>query len=208
MKTRKAVLIVGLTSLAVACNGGGVVIVERPLIDDELVRIPLVIRWPGSVRPHTISAPTTTLDVHATLLELAAGTTAPSTGRSLWPELTAAAETMPVDRLVFAAAPGLEGATMVRSARRKLILAPRNGVRRGQGFGLGRTGDLEYAFDLEADPGEQANLAGTADLEVAWLRTRLLGWTKVQQSLQPSPGQQTMSATTRDQLEALGYVVD
>jgi arylsulfatase A-like enzyme len=175
---------------------------------DELVRIPLVIHWPGSVRPHTISAPTTTLDVHATLLELAAGTTAPSTGRSLWPELTAAAETMPVDRLVFAAAPGLEGATMVRSARRKLILAPRNGVRRGQGFGLGRTGDLEYVFDLEADPGEQANLAGTANLEVAWLRTRLLGWIRVQQSLQPSPGQQTMSSTTRDQLEALGYVVD
>jgi hypothetical protein len=67
---------------------------------------------------------------------------------------------------------------------------------------------VEYVFNLENDPDEQHNLAGTDKLELAWLRTRLMAWIEAQRVLQPSPGDQVMDDETKDQLEALGYVVD
>lgn len=175
---------------------------------DELLRIPLTIHWPEKVAPGRIASPTTTLDLHASLVALAGGSVDASTGSSLWPLVLNPEISPPPHELVFAAAPGIDGATMVRSQHRKLIFAPRNGKNRGQGNDLGRSWDLEYVFDLEADPGETTNLAGWNDLEMAWLRTRLAGWTAAQQALQPEPGSMTMSDETRDQLEALGYLVD
>jgi hypothetical protein len=75
------------------------------------------------------------------------------------------------------------------------------------GKGRGRSWDVEYVFDLVNDPGERHNVAGTDELEVAWLRTRLAAWVETQRALQPSPGDRVMDDETREQLEALGYVV-
>jgi len=175
---------------------------------DEMLRIPLIIRWPARITPKKIADLTNTLDLHATLIELAAASPGRSTGTPLWPRILGRDAPAPVHQVTFAAAPGLAGGLMARSRRWKLISAPRDGIRRGQGKGRGRSWDLEFVFDLESDPSELHNLAGASDLEVAWLRTRLMAWVKVQQALQPSPGDQVMDDETKDQLEALGYVVD
>jgi len=175
---------------------------------DEMLRIPLIIRWPTRISPNETSSLTNTLDLHATLVELASSDPGGSTGTSLWPRLLHRQPPTPSHRVTFAAAPGLAGGVMARSQRWKLISVPNDGIRRGQGKGRGRSWDLEYVFDLIDDPGEQHNLAGTADLEIAWLRTRLMAWVETQRALQPVPGDQVMDNETKDQLEALGYVVD
>ena len=175
---------------------------------DEMLRIPLIIRWPTRITPKKISSLTNTLDLHATLVELASSSPGGSTGTSLWPRLLHRQVPTPAHRVTFAAAPALAGGVMARSQRWKLISVPNDGIRRGQGKGRGRSWNLEYVFDLIDDPGEQHNLAGTADLEIAWLRTRLMAWVETQSALQPVPGDQVMDDETKDQLEALGYVVD
>ncbi len=175
---------------------------------DEMLRIPLTIRWPGHIPPGRIDTLTNTLDVHAAMIELVGGSTEDYTGSSL---LSLMRDESALDAgypVTFAAAPGLSGAVMARSLRWKLIQAPRNGPDRGQGTGRGRSWDAEYVFDLVNDPDEHHNLAGTDELEVAWLRSRLTAWLETQKALQPAPGDQVMDDETKDQLEALGYVVE
>lgn len=175
---------------------------------DEMLRIPLVVSWPGRIRPHRIESLTSTVDLHASLLTLLGGDPDESTGRSLWPEILGGNPERAQPQITFAVAPSLDGAVMARSDRWKLIRTPRNGPDRGLGHGRGRSWDVEYVFDLVNDPDEQANLAGTDELEVAWLRSRLTEWLETQRTLQPAPGDQVMDDETKDQLEALGYVVE
>jgi len=175
---------------------------------DEMLRIPLILRWPGNINTGTIRTLTNTLDLHASMVELAAGKASDSTGSSLWPLIAGTNTPDSQPPLTFAAAPGLALAIMARSDRWKLIRSPRDGPDRGQGKGRGRSWDVEYVFNLENDPDEQYNIAGTDQLELAWLRTRLMAWIEIQRSLQPSPGDQVMDDETKDQLEALGYVVN
>ena len=175
---------------------------------DEMLRIPLILRWPGHLGPSTINALTNTRDLHTSMVELAGGSADESTGSSLWPLMSGRSAPDARPPITFAAAPGLEGAVMARSHRWKLIQVPRNGPRRGMGKGRGRSWDVEYVFDLVSDPDEQHNLAGIDELEVAWLRTRLTAWVATQQALQPVPGDQVMDDEIKDQLEALGYIVE
>jgi arylsulfatase A-like enzyme len=175
---------------------------------DEMLRIPLIIRWPARISPGEISDLANTLDLHATLVELAATSPVGTTGTALWPGILDRDAPTQNRQITFAAAPGLAGGVMARSPRWKLIMVPNEGIRRGQGKGRGRSFDLEYVFDLESDPNEQHNLAGTTELEVAWLRTRLKAWLEKQRELQPVPGDQVMDDETKDQLEALGYIVE
>ena len=94
---------------------------------------------------------------------------------------------------------------MARSARFKVIWAPRTGTQWGMGEGLGRSRDAEYVFDLAADPAERRNLAGVLDHpEVRWLRARLLAWAHApepEEGAAPAPTDEA----TRKKLEALGY---
>ena len=175
---------------------------------DEMLHIPLIMSWPGRVKPGRVTTPTTTVDLHATLLALLGRPPEAAIGRSLWPTVLGTEPASSEPRLTFAAAPGLDGAVMVRSRDWKLIQAPRGGVKRGQGHGRGRSWDLEYLFDLASDPGERHNRAGLDSLEVAWLRSRLLGWLETQRALQPTAGEAPMDAATEQQLEALGYIVE
>jgi arylsulfatase A-like enzyme len=175
---------------------------------DEMLHIPLIMSWPGRIGPRRVTSLTTTVDLHATLLALLGRPSEAVTGRSLWPTALGTEPSSSEPRLTFAAAPGLDGAVMVRSRDWKLIQAPRGGVKRGQGHGRGRSWDLEYLFDVASDPGERHNRAGLDSLEIAWLRSRLLGWLETQRALQPTAGEAPMDAATREQLEALGYIVE
>jgi len=175
---------------------------------DEMLRIPLILRWPGRLGAGRVDALTNTRDLHDSMVELAGGSADDFTGSSLWSLIGDHGAQDAAPSITFAAAPGLSGAVMARSHRWKLIQAPRNGPDRGMGKGRGRSWDVEYVFDLVNDPDEQHNLAGTDELEVAWLRNRLAAWVETQKVLQPTPGDQAMDDETRDQLEALGYIVE
>lgn len=176
---------------------------------DEQLAIPLIVRWPGHVAPGVIDAPTDNVDLHATLALLADsgrnGGDEPSGGRSLWPVL--ADGPRPERQVQFAAASSVEGGEfMARSRRYKVIQAPRAGNAWGMGQGLGRDRDVEYVFDLVADPGETVNLAGEDIPEAAWLSGLLDAWVAVGLQLEAGTPLAEMDEETLDSLRALGYV--
>jgi arylsulfatase A-like enzyme len=170
---------------------------------EEMLRIPLILWAPGRLRQAVIESPTDTLDLHATLLDLAGhdpdGT---SQGTSLLRrDRPAHGEAR------LAAASSLKGGLYAaRSRRFKLIWAPRTGLGWGMGGGWGRSRDPEYVFDLVRDPGETVNLAGSGAFEVAWLRSRLIAWVERGRSAAEEPEKTPTDRETRDRLRALGYV--
>ncbi len=181
---------------------------------DELLRIPLLLSWPGHVAPQVVARPT---DNHELSLALAAlvETRRSAAGAWLWRLLRPGRQRdasagrdrtgSPEGDLRLAAAASVRGGIyMARTPRYKVIWAPRTGVQWGMGEGLGRSRDPEYVFDLRADPGERTNRAGLDLPEVLWLRARLLAWARAGEAggEEPAPA----DAETREQLRALGYV--
>jgi arylsulfatase A-like enzyme len=170
---------------------------------EEMLHIPLILWSPGRIQPASIAAPTNTLDVYTTLLQFA-GIAPPkeTRGRSLV-RLNGDNED-----LHLAAASNVKGGIYAASSGHlKLVWAPRMGFGWGMGEGLGRSHDPEYLFDLEKDPGETVNLAGSGILEAAWLRSRLLAWVERGRT---APGAADkappVDRETRERLRALGYV--
>jgi len=171
---------------------------------EEMIRIPLVLWWPGAVTPGEHAGPTSTLDLHATLAGLVAPDAA-GEGRSLLPRPPEPDLHLP-DLHLAAAASVKGGIYSVQSARWKLVWAPRRGLDWGLGGGAGRTRSAEYLFDLEADPRELANRAGEGGLEAAWLRSRLRAWIAAKTSRQTREEEPGVDDETRRRLQALGYV--
>ena len=175
---------------------------------EEMLKIPLIFWWPTRLEPARVETATDNLDLHETLRALVgAPLSGLGAGRSLWPLLRRPAARH--KEVIFAAASSLKGGIfMARSARHKLIWAPRTGAGWGLGEGRGRSRDPEYFFDLEADPGETVNLAGGASLEAAWLRSRLLAWIERAKAIEAGAEAEevTLDETTREQLKALGYL--
>ena len=176
---------------------------------DEMLHIPLVIRWPGVITPRKIEQQTGTLDVHGTLSSMIEqpGQSLPNGGTSLWESILGRAPELE-DRLVFAAAPGVRDTiATVRSPRRKVVEAQSKGLRSGMGFRLGRSHDSEYVFYMDEDPGERCNRCPDDDFEADWLRAELRAWRREwTPGVQPDQLQQIDEATRR-RLEALGYVI-
>ena len=167
---------------------------------DEQIRVPLVLSWPSTLDPQRIRRPTSTLDLHNALLDVSRKRPAP-----LAPLLTSAPRPFE-DEVHFAAAANVRGGIFTaRTPRWKVIWAPRTGLGWGMGAGLGRGHDAELVFDLENDPQERHNLAGSVDdPEVLWLRARLQSW-----AMEPdaeADAQDSYDAETRARLRALGYV--
>jgi arylsulfatase A-like enzyme len=175
---------------------------------DEMLHVPLVVRWPGQVPHGVIDEPADTLDLHATLRSLVAPPLqGPENGEDLWGAISGSAFNGGEPRLHFATAPGLRSAAMARSNSWKLIQVPRPRLRWGMGRGRGRTHDAEYLFDLETDPGEYTNLAGLSSLEADWLWSRLQAWRVTWRARQPrETDDPELDEATKRQLEALGYV--
>jgi len=178
---------------------------------EELLHVPLIVRWPGTVRPGSIGLPTDALDLHATLLEVAGAParTPPGPGRSLLPLLAAGGSPLAA-RPLFAAAPGVSGGiAAIRDGDWKLIRV--GGSRRGwvMGTGAGRSRDPEYLFDLTADPGERHNLAGHGGAREERLRARLRAWLEERGRVgagEPERPEEPLDEETERRLRALGYV--
>jgi arylsulfatase A-like enzyme len=170
---------------------------------EEMLRIPLIVWAPGRLRPAAIKSATDTLDLHATLLDLAGRDPAvASHGASLLRR-----DRPDRDEPRLAAASSLKGGLYAAWSRRfKLIWAPRTGFAWGMGGGWGRSRDPEYVFDLVRDPGETVNLAGSGAFEVAWLRSRLRAWAEKERIRAEEPERAPDDPETRERLRALGYV--
>ena len=168
---------------------------------EELLDIPLVLWWPGRLRPGVVEEPTDTLDLHATLVELCGLGQPDGDGRPLLRQPPRA------DGYIHLAAASsvIGGIYSAQAGRLKLVWAPRFAYEWGMGDGSGRTHDPEYLFDLEADPREQVNLAGDRSLAAAWLRSRLLAWIQRKGSAAPPRKQLPIDAETERRLRALGY---
>jgi arylsulfatase A-like enzyme len=122
------------------------------------IRVPFLVRWPGSGVPGTsIDFPVTFLDLATTLHAAADLPPAPHDGIDLRPWLGAAA-TPPPDRALYWK---LGQSWAVRDATFKLVSY--NGL----------TPEL---FDLENDPNEQHDLANLRPDTVATLRERWMRW--------------------------------
>ncbi|MBE0537805.1 MAG: sulfatase [Phycisphaerae bacterium] len=138
------------------------------------IRVPLIVRWPGHIRPGTTcSEPTANYDFYPTLLDCArirfAGGQSPD-GVSLRP-VFAEPDThldrvglywhYPLEKPHFL---GGRSSSAVRIGRLKLIE-------------FYSTGEVEL-YDLAADPGEERNVARTLPEEAARLKQSLDTWRK------------------------------
>lgn len=127
--------------------------------DEGGVRSPLLIRWPGHIKPSTRITPIAgAIDLFPTLLDLAGVSRAgdkPLDGRSLAPLLLGTARDWP-DRLLFS---HWNGKVSVRSPTYRLD-------------------DAGKLFDMTADPGQTRDVASTQQAEAARLRAAAAAWKK------------------------------
>ncbi|NKB89307.1 MAG: sulfatase-like hydrolase/transferase [Acidobacteria bacterium] len=134
---------------------------------DGGVRVPFLVRWPGTVEPRVIAAPAMTIDVFPTLAEtLGAPLPArPIDGATMWPLLSGLSAEAPQNAYAFYYRSNELHA--VRSGRWKLVFPHTFRTMEGQAVGAGGIpGKYDYdaeigleLFDLEADISETANVA-------------------------------------------------
>jgi arylsulfatase A-like enzyme len=171
----------------------------------EMLHIPLVLWYPAQLPPRKITAATSSVDLFATLLELA-GAKIPTSceGTSL---LSLGEGENRKDEILFASASSIKGGIFsAQSERWKVVLAPRSGAGWGMGVGVAHSRDAEYLFDLEHDPQERVNKIGQGDLESAWLRSRLVAWVENAALRAEKAEEPSLSGETKSKLRALGYL--
>jgi arylsulfatase A-like enzyme len=149
------------------CGSHGMVD-KHYIMYDDVTRVPMMVRWPGVVRPGLVvdDFVSNAVDLPSTILE-AAGAAIPETfqGKSLLPALKGESGTGRED--IFASYHGNQfGAfsqRMVRDRRYKYVW---------------NATDRDEFYDLERDPGELVNRIDEADIqaELARLRKRMSVW--------------------------------
>lgn len=155
-------------------------------LHDNTTHVPLMIRWPGARQGRRFTGLVQHIDLFPTILA-AAGVTPPDRDG-----LDLAGKSKAGDRgrrAVFAEHAGAKG-SMVRTSKYKLIHID---------------GEGRFLYDLEADPEETTNLAGTglaAEDELADLLDR---WSETRRDL-VAPVELEITEDERKDLEALGYV--
>jgi len=178
---------------------------------EELLHIPAVLHWPGTLDVGRVDRPTGTADLHdalRALVDAAWGEERPG----IWQDLASedadpSLHPGPYPDIQFAAASAVPGGIFsARTKRWKLIWAPQVGGGWGMGGGKGRNRDWEYLFDLSTSPGETANLAGARNMEVDWLRSRLRAWIESGTRSEAGGEEAVLDEETRGRLRALGYL--
>ena len=152
---------------------------EKGYLYEGGIRVPMIVRWPGRVRPASRTAtPVVTMDIHATILEAASLKADPSNtpdGVSLMPMLKEEAE---LDRKsIFFHYPNYafhkknRMASAVRSGDYKLIKFYDN--------------DSVELYDLKKDIGESQDLATSMPEKAKQLQAELEAWLKATNASQP-----------------------
>ena len=162
------------------------------------IRVPLVVRWPGVVKPDTTTdVPVTTLDIAATLLDVGGATQPAQTvldGMSLRPAL--AGGTLPARDLCwhyphYANQGGRPAAAIIAGD------GPSQGKESQGTENQGHEKLVEHfeggrveLFDLATDPGERRDLAAERPERAAVLKERLAAWRTAVGAAMPSPNPQ------------------
>lgn len=136
-------------------------------LHEEVLRVPLYVKLPGSSAAATLDAPVSTLDVVPTVLDVL-GIEAPAgDGRSLLPLLRDPAAAAPERVFVHElGAPGDAG-------YQRALLAGRHKLIEADAAGAGATAPPARLYDLVLDPGEQDDLSAANPEVVARLRGEL-----------------------------------
>jgi arylsulfatase A-like enzyme len=134
---------------------------------DSTIHVPLILRWPGRIRPGTrVPGMFQVSDIAPTVLEAVGQPVSPAIeGRSLWP-LLAGEGLVPAHDRVISLESTLEAKWAIRTERHKFILAR----------GPDQYGQSRELYDLVSDPTEQRNIAGEAPETAAALEAELEGW--------------------------------
>jgi arylsulfatase A-like enzyme len=136
------------------------------------LRVPAILRWPGHIPAGQVSAQmATTMDLHATILELAGASPPerPLDGQDVW-GLLAGAGASPREHFYYFMGTRLEA---VRDARWKLRVAPIADGWVSQELMTGDEPVVTQLFDLGVDPYEQFDVSEDHPEVVAGLRARL-----------------------------------
>jgi choline-sulfatase len=176
---------------------------------ETCLHVPLLLRWPGRIRPGRDAAPAELVDLAPTLLDLAGVPLeggAWMQGRSLVPRLTGRERAPGYARAEAGYATDGRWQKVIRDGRYKLIFAPYLADQRH----IGGRGQPYALFDLTADPGETENLVESRPQEFARLHDALFEWWQpnsfpvlVDDETGTLPA---LTEETREQLEALGYL--
>jgi len=137
------------------------------------IRVPYIVRWPGRIRPGTVSPQLAiTMDWVATFLEAA--------GVAPHPDY-------PLDGVSLL--PAFEGGIIERELFWRMTFREQKAMRAGPWKWLSVEG-YEYLFDLSRDQRERANLAKREREKHLELRQRYLGW---EATMPPIPGDAAIS---------------
>ena len=147
------------------------------------VRVPLIIRWTGKIKPAVTDAVSTSTDLMPTMLELAGvemPAAQPCDGISLKPVLGATAAKLP-RQAIYWHYPHYHGSGA----------APAGAVRAGDYklIEFYESGTLEL-YDLASDLGEEHNLAGKLPQKTAELHRLLREWRTAINAAMPQPSPQ------------------
>ena len=134
------------------------------------MREPTIARWPGKIPANTIcDAVASEMDVLPTFVKLAGGevpTDRKIDGLDIWPLLSGQSQTSPHKALYYFDSRRLQA---VRSGPWKLAIAPQ-GTGKGSGAPESATFDEPRLYNLDADIGEQTNVASQHPEVVAQLQ--------------------------------------
>jgi arylsulfatase A-like enzyme len=138
-------------------GGHGMVWKSTSSFYEEVVRVPLIIRYPGKLRPQVSDIATDSTDLMPTLLELT-GKPIPTVvqGQSLVPFMTGKRDNSQAKQFAFS-----ERLRGNPKGRRKVLPGTRGSFMiRGKGYKLARyENGNEYLYDLKNDPGETKDRA-------------------------------------------------
>lgn len=174
---------------------GAVQLVDHQLsLRDELLHVPLLVRWPGRLPAATVDAPVSLGDVRPLVRWAVSGDgPAPALVDPPAERLLVASYGAPTEHLPFLRRFVPDEAEAVRLAARGLRAA-----RRGRYKLVQATGEPPQLFDLAADPLEQRDVAAEQPVVAAELTAALPAWT--------APGVAAPPAASEDALRAIGYL--
>lgn len=163
---------------------------EKGSLYEGGIRVPAIMRWRGVIPPGAVSTtPVGTIDVHATLLDLA-GLAPPASE--------------PLDGVSFAPILRQPGAALTRDALYWHLphyhhSTPASAMRRGDWklIEFFEDGALEL-YNLRDDPGEQRNLAAKEPRRAAELQKALAGWRAKVGARMPLPNPHYNPARARE----------
>ena len=140
------------------------------------LHVPLILHWPGRLKPAVDRAPVQLLNLAPTLLA-AAGVALPegrwAQGKSLWPRI-ANPETA-TEAISFSEAGTSSNRSWIKIARDRRFALHFVPSKREQGW-IGGAGKPWALFDLTADPGETKNVADLFPEDVARLQEAFGKW--------------------------------